>query len=197
MAAVYLLCGLPPLLFWFFSGRPDTSTPRLWAGILIAVVGTIMQQNWEAMMAFAHRRVMVLGGLCAFLLLTAYRVLLVKVRHTTGFEGAMAGDGGVRGFWKWLTALQHDPAHRRCCAVWYQGLMLAFLISLLLTDLLGDSYLRKTCGPRQTSGLAWRLPGLIDHTYPALVVLFTALTLFAGIFVQLLAEEKPLTEALA
>jgi hypothetical protein len=197
MAAIYMLGGLPPLLFWLGSGRPDTSLPRLWAGILLAVVGTIMQQNWIAMMRFAHTQVMALGALCIFLLLAAYRVLLAKVRQATGFERDLGGDNGRRGLWKRLVSLRDDPAHRRCLAVWYRGLTLAFLISLLLSDLLGDSYLQEAFPPAQVSGLVWRLPGLFGGTYPALVILFTALSLFAGIFVQLLWEERPITEALA
>lgn len=188
MTAVYILCGLPPLLFWLVSGRPNTSIPRLWAGTLVAVAGTILQQNWEAMMVFAHERAIALGALCAFLLLAAYRVLLDKVRQTTGFEGVV--DSGLRSLWR-------DPAHRRCLEVWYRGLTLAFFVSLLLTDLLGDSYLREATQHSQSPWMVWRLEGLIGHTYPALVILFTALTLFAGIFVQLLWEEKPITEALA
>jgi len=187
MIAVYILCGLPLLLFWLVSGRPNTSIPRLWAGTLVAVAGTILQQNWEAMMVFAHGRTIALGALCAFLLLAAYRVLLDKVRQTTDFEGAV--NSGLRSLW-------HDPAHRRCLEVWYRGLTLAFLVSLLLTDLLGDSYLGDSPQHSQASWMVWRLEGLIGHTYPALVILFTALTLFAGIFVQLLWEEKPITEAL-
>lgn len=201
MMGLYILCVLPTFLYWLTSGRPDTSTPRLWAGILVAVVGTIMQQSWGAMMTLAHERVIALVALCAFLLATAYRVLLTKVRQATGFEGAKPSISR-KDLNEKLRAFRQDPAHRRCMTLVERGLALSFLVSLLLTDLFGDSYLaqmdeKKVNNLRQASSLVWDLPGLVGHTYPALVILFTALTLFAGIFAQLLWEEKPITEGLA
>ena len=183
---LYAACGLPAAIAWLSADRPDTSTPRLLAGILAAVVGTILHQNLEAMARFGRDRPEALVLLAAGLLIAAYRVLLVKIRRTLGATASRPTTNGHLGA-RWRAWWQ-ERANVRCRVIWLRGLALAFLVSLLLTDWLGDYYL--------PTGVVPSLPGAVGHTYPALVCLFTQLLLFAGVFVQLLWEERPITEAL-
>jgi len=84
-----------------------------------------------------------------------------------------------------------DLAVRRSRAIWTRGLVLSFLLSLLVTDLVGDAYLSVS------EAVTWRLTWAFGHTYPGLVLLFTALLLFTGVFAQFLWEEEPITEGVA
>jgi hypothetical protein len=190
MLAIYTLCGAPPLLAWLTAGRPDTSAPRLLAGILVGLLGTVIQQEWGALADFAQAKPWAAALLGVGFLGAAYRVLLVKIRQVIGNEGdPTTGKREVR--WD-------AQEHMRCRMLWARGLALAFLVALVLTDLLGDFYITDGCSAQANTTFVMQcLPGLVGHTYPALVAVFTPLLLFAGVFTQLLWEERPITEGIA
>ncbi len=188
---LYVLCGAAPALSWLAGGAPDTSTPRLLAGILVALVGVIMQQQWANLALFAEGQPLLAAALGLIIIVAAFRVLLGKVQGAMGVASVLEGRPGgnviglARAWWR-------DPAVQRTRSVWRRGLAAAFLLSLLVSDLLGDIYLKQAPDLQLI-----RFPGAAGHTYPGLTLLFTALMLFAGVFVQLLWEEKPLTEGIA
>jgi len=156
----------------------------------VALVGVILQQNWAGLARFAEETPWLAGLLGLIIVSAAFRVLLGKVRRALGTEwpppGRAANDliGLAR-------AGLRDLAIRRTAAIWRRGLAAAFLLSLLVTDLLGDIYLA------EGAGRLIRFPGAVGHIYPGLALLFAALLLFAGVFVQLLWEERPITEGIA
>lgn len=191
LGLLYLALGAGPALSWLLGDTPDTSTPRLLAGILVALVGVIMQQNWAGLALFADTHPLWAAGIGFAIAVAALRVLLGKVRRALGAEWPPA-DGARRGPLGRARAWARDLAVRRTAALWGRGLAAAFLLSLVVSDLLGDFYLGPEIGPRLI-----RFPGAVGHIYPGLALFFTALLLFAGVFVQLLWEEKPLTEGIA
>jgi hypothetical protein len=190
MMGIYVACGLPPAVAWLTSRPPDTSTPRLLAGVLVALVGTVLQQNWTGVAHFVSAQPLPMVALSAGILIAAFKVLLGKVRRTTEIESPSAGlrlaSTAVLSPTWW-----RDLAVRRSRAIWTRGLVLSFLLSLLVTDLVGDAYLSVS------EAVTWRLTGAFGHTYPGLVLLFTALLLFTGVFAQFLWEEEPITEGVA
>jgi hypothetical protein len=167
-SAVYWLT-IVHALHWFFGGAPDTSLPRLRAGMLLGVVGTLLQQNWDALMEFSVQYPVALWGLVTALTLVAGQSLYTRINAAIGMN--------KRVVWQ------------RSWSLLWRALCLAFVLSFILVDLLSGSYIQE---PPCAS-----IPGMVTGTYPSLVLLFTAILLFAGIFAQLLGEERPLTEALA
>lgn len=212
---VYGLSAIP-FLYWLASPRPDTGMPRLVAGILLAAVGAILQQRWDALLHFAYpdscallNRFVLLGLGFAFVL-AAGKLMLYKVRRATGYENLplppSAGDSANQSFGhhsrQWVTSLWTglwtrlwgDEAAKRTGLVVGRGLTLAFALSLLLVDMFAQSYLESLppgCCPIPT------LPGFFGQSYPMLVFFLTSLLLFSGIFTQFIWEEKALTEAVA
>lgn len=194
--AVYLL-GLGQATHWAFGGWPDTSLPRLRAGMLLAVIGTLLQQNWDNLLNFAFTHLGAMLLVCLALLLAAYQVLTAKIGVALDWH---RGDGVQGGLLPWLRDLVGQRStlpHRRGRPVLLRSLSSAFLFSLLLVDWLGSSYVSSPPAPAGNGWFALSLPGMWGNTYPSLVLLFTAILLFAGIFGQLLWDEKPLTEAVA
>lgn len=174
------------LIHWLRTGAPDTSLPRLRAGMFVGVVGTLLQQNWNGLLAFSLHHPYALGVLCIVLFMIAWQVLRAKVAAAVGPESQADS-------WRnWLDSL----ATRRCWAVFWRAGALAFLLSFILIDFLSDSYLACGTGKEIACSLS-PVAGIVGGTYPSLVLLFTAILLFAGIFGQLLWDEKPMTEALA
>lgn len=167
-SAVYGLTGVHAL-HWFFGGAPDTSLPRLRAGMLLGVIGTLLQQNWDALMEFSVQHPVALWGLAAALALVAGQSLYTRINVAIGMN--------KRVVWQ------------RSWSLFWRALCLAFVLSFILVDILSGSYIEE---PPCAS-----LPGLVTGTYPSLVLLFAVILLFSGIFAQLLGEERPLTEALA
>lgn len=212
---VYALSAIP-FFAWLVSPRPDTGMPRLVAGILLAAVGAILQQRWDALLRFAYldscswlNRIVLVGLGCAFVL-AAGKMMLYKVRRATGYAGLpsppsrLAGDDQLarKHRWPWLRGLQSalgthvwgDEAVKRTALVVGRGLTLAFALSLLLVDMFARSYLEGLplgCYSIPT------LPALFGQSYPLLVFFLTTLLLFSGIFAQFIWEEKALTEAVA
>lgn len=188
VGAVYLF-ALGEVSHWVWGGWPDTSLPRLRAGILLAVVGTLLQQNWSNLLAFAYMHPLSMSLVSAGFILAAYQALIVKIGVGIGWLGYESSRGSG---WRW-----RGLPHRRAQALLGRALSTSFAFSLLLVDLMGDSYVDKV--PDLHAGAWWLsiVPGWVTGTYPALVLLFTAILLFAGIFSQLLWEDKPITEAVA
>lgn len=174
------------VIHWLRAGAPDTSLPRLRAGMFVGVVGTLLQQNWNGLLAFSLHHPYALGALCTVLFLIAWQVLRAKVAATIGPEAE------ANRWRSWLDSL----ATRRCWAVFWRAGALAFLLSFILIDFLSDSYLGCGTSKEITCSLS-PIAGIVGGTYPSLVLLFSAILLFAGIFGQLLWDEKPMTEALA
>lgn len=188
-------CGLLQLPHWFIGGAPDTSLPRLRAGIFLGVVATVLQQNWDNLLEFSYEHPLALCLVAIGLFVAAFQVLEAKVAGaTTPDERATKGvKEQLLALLPWLW----PQARRRSGSILWRGLALSFGLSLLLVDLLGDSYVETSRQAQEGAWLARSLPGISGGTYPSLVLLFTAILLFAGIFGQLLWEEKSLTEALA
>jgi len=187
---LYLLCGATPALSWLRAGAPDTSAPRLLAGILVALVGVIMQQQWDKLALFADGQPLLAAGLALLIIVAAFRVLLSKVQVTLGAL-PMKADRPPGSVIKRVCAWWSSAAVLRTRIIWQRGLAVALLLSLLVTDLLGDIYLA------EVAGRLIRFPGAVGHIYPGLALLFAALMLFAGVFAQLLWEERPITEGIA
>lgn len=190
LAALYLVVGLLALI-WLTGGRPDTSSPRLLAGILVGVLGTVLQQDWGRLACLASEQPIAVVALAAAFVLASYKVLLQKIYSATGLWLEVKPTDSAQQPWsRWW----HNEANQRCRTVLLRGLMIAFLLSVALTDLLGNAYVE---GTPATSCTPLALPGLIGSTYPGLVLLFTPLLLFAGVFTQLIWQDQPITEALA
>ncbi|MBX3002046.1 MAG: hypothetical protein KF893_26210 [Caldilineaceae bacterium] len=184
--AVYVVV-IVQVVYWLLPGAPDISLPRLRAGMFLGVVGTLLQQNWNGLLHFSLIHPLALGFLCAGLGAVSWQVLLAKVAAAMGPE-PISYDRRTQG--------SAPTALGRCWDVFWRAGALAFLLSFLLVDFLSDSYL--VC-QQETVFIceAAKAPGVVAGTYPSLVLLFTAILLFAGIFGQLLWDEKPLTEAVA
>lgn len=180
---VYAFGGIPWLLYMIASRRPDTTTPRLAAGILLAAIGTALQQNWGGLTSFVYggppaKRFVVVLVLVIFVLVATWGFLFSRIVRVTER--------------RW-----NDPAvHRRCLLVLLRGLALAFLVSLLLVDLLGTSYVEShRCSTNSHSLWAACVPGAIGYTFPGLVLVLMSFILFVGVLAQLVIEERALTEA--
>ncbi|MCE7987668.1 MAG: hypothetical protein DYG89_41415 [Caldilinea sp. CFX5] len=204
MYTLYCVGGLPPLLFWFCSTRPDLSLPRLMAGIVVAVIGTILQQRWDAVLRFVYLdgqptgRFLIMLAICLVFLLAAGRVMVQKVSQATGY----GAEARRRQGWQTLFAnVAVQPVVRqRTLAVMRRGLQIAFLFSLLLVDMLGSTYLTdvsKGAGATLPGCPLQSIPGVFGATYPILVFFLTTLILFAGVFTQFIGDDKALTEAVA
>ncbi len=184
--AIYLF-GVLTLPQWFLVRRPDTSLPRLFAGILLAAIGTILQQRWDALLTFAYgeqRHPLAPWLIFALSLLifgTALKLLLYKVRRATGYTASTPL------LWK----MNEDPGVCRTYAVAGRGLPVAFLLSLLVVDMVGTTYLA------DLPDTVPMLPGYFHSTSPLLVLFLTALLFFVGIFSQFFWEDRALTEPVA
>ena len=195
LACLVAGAGLLQLPHWFAGGAPDTSLPRLRAGMFLGVVGTLLQQNWDNLLQFGYEHPLALWLVVAGLFVAAFQVLEAKVAATTVPDERMPKGMGEQLLellpWRW------PQTRRRSGSILWRALALSFALGLLLVDLLGDSYTATLPKAWDGAWMARSLPGISGATYPSLVLLFTAILLFAGIFGQLLWDEKPLTEALA
>lgn len=82
--------------------------------------------------------------------------------------------------------IRHQSSvHLRSLTVLLLGLFEALAVGMILCDLMGE-----------TMGVAFNLQpyGIFGRVYPAYVVLTAPLALFIGIFVQLIWDEKPISE---
>lgn len=184
---------------WILSGQPDTSLPRLRAGMLLAVVGTLLQQNWDNLLDFSYRHAVPMLVIALILVVVSFQVLFTKVANTLHWEGSRFFGAG-RSLRREAMRLWRSLPWRRSFFVLRRELSISFLLSIALMDLMGGSYIEaKKIGELQGLSMVWptfSAAGVLSHTYPALVLFFSAILLFAGIFSQILWDEKPMTGAL-
>ena len=85
---------------------------------------------------------------------------------------------------------------RRALSLFLLGATESFIIGLILFDLFADGMTRGLMGNLGIDADKIRIDGIFGHIYPLPLILYASLALVIGIFVQIIWEDKPITEPL-
>ena len=87
-------------------------------------------------------------------------------------------------------------AFRRVLSIFLLGAAESFIIGLILFDLFADGMTRGLVANLGIDADKIRIDGLFGRIYPLPLILYASLALVIGIFVQIIWEDKPITEPL-
>lgn len=169
LAAIYLLMliALPLALFTPLHIFFRLFLPRLIGGIVVGYMVLIFSNDvWIMIDRLFHSANYPANCVVIIVLATAFAFffLLNEVRQT------------IR---------NSSVALMRSALIWLMGIFQALVIGLVLSDLFGSGM-----SPAANSGM----PGIFGNLYPRFILISAPLALLIGIFVQIIWEDKPITE---
>ena len=194
MTVVYgtlLLAGLWWLCVLKSSGggsRMQVHLPRMAAGI---VVGFLVLLNGDAWLSiFGNKTAFRLMGTCSSnSAMFSWSLFLGRVLVPLGlvYFYILAEMNKVAG-------IRPNVRHKGV-VLWLRGLAYSILIGAIISDLFGESLVRKVLDDLKAGGdTLYALRGWFGLIYPEVICYLSPLAFFIGVFVQLLWEDKALTE---
>jgi hypothetical protein len=84
----------------------------------------------------------------------------------------------------------------RALSLFFLGATESFIIGLILFDLFADGMTSELMSKLGIDADKIRIKGIVGHIYPLPLILYASLALVIGIFVQIIWEDKPITEPL-
>lgn len=181
--------GVRSLVDWKYF---DLQLPRLIAGIVVGYLPIVFEENawrWAAQLSQSVSLLMMLvGGIVALCVLYTGAEINRVLRSNVGTRSR-----GV----DWKIARR---TLARTWPVFIRGLSYAFLFGIVLSNVLGNHiYSDPSSCSVQGSSRIWQecVPALSgSRIYPGILFIFMWLSFFIGLFIQLIWEDKPLTDPL-
>lgn len=143
--------------------------PRLAAGIVVGYLLLANDEAWNAILCLDS--IKLLGGKIGIPLIAVFFYILVEMNNVSGLSPRFSI------FWKALLLLMRGAAY-------------SVLIGIVISDLFGESVIKRL----PQNQCAATFPGVFGYIYPEVLYLLSPLALFIGVFIQLLWEDKALTE---
>jgi hypothetical protein len=160
---------------WSFSGRVLTHShliiPRLAAAIFVGYAPLLFSKDmWKTFQTMDWRPMFFLITVGMFGSLIYLRIELSKSLYGKWRIGGRVG------------------------FIWLVGIIEALIIGIIVSDVLGDWIGFSTEIADQTLRESWVFKGFFGHIYWKVTVLAGALALLLGVILQIIWEEKPITE---
>lgn len=190
VASFYLIGCIPIasiLLDLFDKSKPadlQIHLPRMAAGIVVGYFLLLNDVVWAAV--FTEKTVFcffspefnisgliwMILGLAGIPLFAVYLYILVEMNSVLGIK---------------------YPLTRKACRLWRRGWAYSIIIGVVFSDLFGKSVVDRLSS-NESFHLSGQIQGLFGYIYPEAVCYLAPIALFIGIFVQLLWQDKALTE---
>ena len=175
ICSIYLISKIKP-----GKNQFQILLPRLFAGIIVGYFVLMTDEAWGGVFSkyvrftvpnenFSH---LVFWGKILVPIIFVYIYLLIEMSNVKGIEH-----------------IRSKALH-----IFLRGYTYSFFIGIFFSDLLGENLVKRVWLNNEFNYKSYE--GLIGEIYPEPIILLAPLALFIGVFLQLLWEDKAITEKL-